>query len=381
MPAPRFAILVDGTRLSAADLGRVSALEIHEGDDVMGRALIRFRLGQGAEGTYPTLDDGPFEPGAEIQISLAAPGGTDQILFTGMLSLLRPHFEEIEANAYLEVVASDHAMVLAAEDRAASYPDASDSDAAREICDRYGLGLVADETDARLGADDLLLIQRSDDWSFLRHLARRNGFVVFFEPDPATGEPLCHFHARKLDEPPQADLTILRENANLEWIDFQVAHDRPLQRSAAAIDAVAKRLVRADMASGEATLGESLFAADAEGGVVRAGADGAIRHLRGALPRDVALNAHAMGRMAQDHMMIEARGTLDPALYRGLLRPHRPVLIKGVGDRLTGTYYVTDVLTTMQDGDLRQSFSAVTNALGRSGGEDFGQSAEEEEPA
>ncbi len=380
MPAPRFAIQVDGSRLSAADLGRVSGLEIHEGDDVMGRALIRFSLKQGAEGTYPLLDDGPFEPGAEIRITLAAPGGSDQVLFTGILALLRPHFEDIEANGYLEVVASDHAMVLAAEDRVASYPDASDSDAAADICGRYGLTLEADETDARLGADDLLLIQRSDDWSFLRHLARRNGFVAFFEADPATGEPVCHFHARKLEEPPQADLTILRDNANLEWIDFQVAHDRPQQRTAAAIDAVAKRLVRADAGSAEAALGESLFAVDAEGGVVRAGAGAAVRHLRGALPRDVALNAHAAGRMARDHMVIEARGSLDPALYRGLLRAHRPVLIKGVGDRFTGTYYVTDVLTTMEDGTLRQSFSAVTNALGRRGGEDFGQSAEEEEP-
>ena len=381
MPAARFAIQIDGTRLSAAELGRVSALELHEGDDVMARALIRFRLGQGAEGSYPVIDDGPFEPGAEIQVSLAAPGGTDQIIFTGLLSHLRPHFEDIEANSYLEIVASDHAMLLAAEDRVATYPDASDSDAAAEICGRYGLAIEADETDARLGADDILLIQRSDDWSFLRHLATRNGFTAYFEPDPASGAPTCHFHARRLEDPPQADLTILRENGNLDWVDFQIAHDRPQARNVAAIDAVAKRLVRADAESPEAVLGEALFTAEAESGLVRAGAGAAVRHLRGALPRDAAINTHATGRMARDHMAVEARGGLDPALYRGLLRAHRPVLIKGVGERLTGTYYVTEVVTTMEEGELRQRFAAVSNALGRAGGEDFGQSAEEEEPA
>jgi hypothetical protein len=381
MPVPRFSITVDGTRLAAADLGRVSALEIHEGDDMMGRALIRFRLGQAADGTYPAMDDPLFEPGSEIRIVLAAPGGSDQTVFAGILSHLRPHFEHPEANSYLEVVAADHAMVLAAEDRVASYPDASDSDAAGEILARYGFTLEADETDARLSADDMLLIQRADDWSFLRHLAARNGFVAYFEPDPASGDPVCHFHARRLEDPPQADLTILRENENLEWIDFQVAHDRPEARQAAAIDAVAKRLLRADAPSAEATLGEELFATVAAAGVTRAGAGAAVGHLRGALPRDEALNAHARGRMAHDHMSIEARGALDPALYRGLLRAHRPVLVKGVGDRLTGAYYVAELVTTMEEGVLRQTFAAVTNALGRRGGEEFGQSAEEEAPA
>jgi hypothetical protein len=84
--------------------------------------------------------------------------------------------------------------------------------------------------------------------------------------------------------------------------------------------------------------------------------------------------------MARDHMSIEVRGALDPALYRSLLRPHRTVLIKGVGDRLTGTYYVNEVVTTVDDGALRQTFAGATNALGRRGSEDFGQSAEEEEP-
>ena len=67
-------------------------------------------------------------------------------------------------------------------------------------------------------------------------------------------------------------------------------------------------------------------------------------------------------------------------MYRGLLRPHRTVLIKGVGDRLSGSYYVQELRTEMKDGTLSQSFVAVSNALGRKGAETFGQSAEEEEP-
>ena len=380
MATPRFSIEIDGTRLPGAALGKLDGLELSEADNSPARLAMRFRLGQGADGTYALLDDGPFAPGAEIRLTLAAPGGSDQILFAGYLSHLRPHFEEPEANSYLEVLAADPAMVLAAEERVASYPDAADSDAASEIAGRYGYQTKMEDTSAQLAADDMLLIQRADDWTFLRHLAARNGFVAFFEPDPQSGDPICHFHPRNTGDAPQADLTILRENTNLSWIDFEVAHDRPEKRVAFAIDAVAKRRVRADGEARPEPMGEGLLTTEAAEGLGRAGATGSLRFLRGALPRDAALNADADGRGAEDHLAVEARGALDPALYRGLLRPHRTVLIKGVGDRLSGSYYVQELRTEMKDGTLSQSFVAVSNALGRKGGEAFGQSAEEEEP-
>ncbi len=380
MPAGRFQITVDGEALAPGLAARLAEIDIREGDGMAASARIKIALAQSAEGTFAAIDDGPFQPGSEIRVSLAAPGGSPQFVFAGVTSHVRPHFETIETNCYLEIVATDHAMVLAAEDRARGYPGASDADAAREVLGRYNLPIDAEDTEARPDADDILLMQRSDDWSFVRMLAKRNGFTVYFEPDPQDGSPICHFHRRNLDDEPQADLTILRENPNLEWIDFEVALDRPAARSAAAIDHVAKRLIRADAESADALMGEALLAAAAQDGVVRLGAAAAVRHLRGAPPRDAALNAHAAGQAARDHMVIEARGLLDPALYRGLLRPHRPVLIKGVGDRLAGRYYVSCLATSLKDGELRQSFTAVANALGRGRAEPFGQSAEEEPP-
>ena len=380
MATPRVSIEVDGQRLPDAALARLDALDLTEGDDRTARLALRFRLAQGADGTYGLLDDGTFDPGAAIRLTLAAPGGTDQVVFAGHLSHLRPHFEDPEANSWLEVLAACPAMLLAAEERVASYPDMGDSGAAEEIAGRYGLRIEADSTAARFAEDDMLLIQRADDWAFLRHLAARNGFVTYFEPDPTSGETVCHFQPRRGDEPPQADLTVLREAANLIWIDFEIAHDRPAGRRGAAIDAVAKRLVRAGGEPQEDPMGEALFATQAAEGLVRAGATGAVRLLRGALPRDEAINAQADGQGARDRMVVEARGELDPALYRGLLRAHRPVLVKGVGDRLSGSYYVTEVRTEMAAGTLKQRFTARSNALGRRGAEPFGQSAEAEAP-
>jgi hypothetical protein len=56
------------------------------------------------------------------------------------------------------------------------------------------------------------------------------------------------------------------------------------------------------------------------------------------------------------------------------------VLVKGVGAAHSGVYYVRSVRTAVDDGTITQTFLAARNALGQTGQEEFGQSAEEEEP-
>jgi hypothetical protein len=381
MATGRIALYRDGAPIGARALSRLTELELRQGDDAIGMMRLRFALAQGADGTYPLLDAEGMEPGTELSLSLAAPGGSDARLFTGYLAHLRPHFEAIEANSYLDIVAHDPAILLDAEERVESYPDASDADAAEQILGRYGIALEATATDAQSAEDDQLLIQRGTDWQFLNMLAERNGYAVHFRADPTDGTPACVFGPPDLEAPPQADLTVLREGANLTWIDFQVTHTRPARRVGAAIDTLAKRLVRVDAEPEVPVLGEQLFTQSASDGLGRVAQVASQRFLRGAAPRDTALNAHARGQMAADSHAIEARGEVDPGLYRNLLRPHQPVLIKGVGDRLSGVYYVRSVRTMMVEGELSQTFVAVTNALGRSGSEEFGQSAEEEPAA
>ena len=76
-----------------------------------------------------------------------------------------------------------------------------------------------------------------------------------------------------------------------------------------------------------------------------------------------------------------ARSTLASAKSRGasVLSPPfgGPVLVRGVGRRFSGVYYVESVRTTLDSGVLSQSFVATRNATGQTGSEDFGQSAEE----
>jgi hypothetical protein len=380
MPSPLINVLLDDEPVGAQMLDQITRLEVRESDEDPSVAALRLRLAQQPDGTFFPLDEEIFGPGVRLDIDIAAPGGTPQRLFSGFVTHIRPHFEAIESNCYLEVLGMDAAMLLDASERTADYPDASDSDAVTEILERYNLRAEIESTPETHRADGRLLVQRATDWRFLRQLARRNGYVCYFEYDAAAGETVGHFKRRPLDGDPQADLTILREESNLEWIDVQWVLTGPVRHTGAAIDAVRKRIVRGEGEPALDPLGEDGLSEAIEQGLKTAGAEAATALLRGARPTDQGLAAAAAGSTDCDRFVIEARGQVDPRLRRGLMQARRTILIKGIGARLSGIYYVRTVRTAIDEGRITQTFIAERNALGQTGQEEFGQSAEEEAP-
>ncbi len=377
MPTPQIRITLDGSPIDAALLGRLDRLEVRESDCDPTLAALRFKLSQDPTGRFPLLDEELFAPGQTVAIDVVAPGGLPQRLFDGYTSHLRPHFEPIESNCYLEILAMDAALLLDAEERVATYPDALDSEAVEEIVGRYDISAAVEPTDARHKQERQLLVQRGTDWQFLRYLARRNGYACFFEHDGDRDEVVAHFAPPAFDADPQADLTILQGDANLAWIDLQWITAGPIRHRGAAIDPIAKRMVRSTGVGRLSALGEAGLEERLEAGLQAAGVTEATAMLRDPLPLDAAIEAQGAAATDRDRLSIEARGELDPALYRSLLRARRPVLLKGVGERLSGVYYIRSVRTTVDEGELKQTFLGERNAVGQAGGEEFGQSAEE----
>lgn len=377
MPSPKIQVHVDGEALEARFVGQLTRAEVRESDRDPTVAALRFNLTQQPGGTFSVLDDERFDAGAPLAVEVAAPGGLPQRLFDGFVTHVRPHFEEIEANCYVEILGMDAAVLLDAQERTASYPDALASEAVAEILDRYQIPCEAEATAARFKTDRQLLVQRGTDWQFVRHLARRNGFCSYFEYDAEQSRVVGYFRKRALDADPQADLTILRPGANLLWVDLQEVLTGPVRHTAVAIDPISKRIVRTTGETEGEELGGETLASQIEEGLTAAGVDEATALLRDPFPDDAAINAEGTGTSDLDTFVIEARGEIDPKLYRGLLRARRPVLIKGVGARLSGIYYVRSLRTTMAEGGLAQTFVAERNAIGVSGREEFGQEAEE----
>ena len=382
MPDAKVNVLHDGERLAPGVLGRLARVEVRESDADPTVLALRFNLSQAPDGSFQPLDDELFVPAAPLALDVEAPGGLPTRLFQGYVTHLRPHFEPIESNCYLEVLALDAAVLLDAVERVASYPDATDAEAAEEVFGRYGIAFEGEATAARHAADERLLVQRETDWAFVQRLARRNGYACYLEPDPGDGGgggSTAHFHRPAVGDEPQADLSLFRGATALRWVDLQYAAAGPARSRAAAIDPLAKRLVRSDGEPALAALVDALLGPGLEEAWRAAGAGGAEALLRDPPAGDEALNAAAAAASDRAQLAVEARGELDPAAYRGLLRARRPVLLRDVGRTFAGAYYVRGVRTTLEEGRLSQTFVAVRNALGLAGSEEFGQVAEEVE--
>src|SRR6266545_5636339 len=115
MPSPRVNVLVAGSPLEPTVLAQMTRAEVRESDGDPSVLALRFRLVQRADGEFGPLDDDLFEPGVALSFELEPPGGLTQRLFEGLITHIRPHFESIESNAYLEVLAMDAEVLLDAE--------------------------------------------------------------------------------------------------------------------------------------------------------------------------------------------------------------------------------------------------------------------------
>jgi hypothetical protein len=186
-----------------------------------------------------------------------------------------------------------------------------------------------------------------------------------------------HFGPPDVAGPPQPDVVLLQEGRCLNWADLQLLGTGPVAVRAAALDPLAKQVVRGDGTPTLGVMGGGDAATAVAAGLRQAGATGSRALLRHPFPLDEAIGAETAAATDDARFVVELRAELDPALYRGLLRARRPVLVRGVGRRFSGVFYVQSVRTTLEGPVLLQSFVATRNATGQTGQEAFGQSAEE----
>jgi hypothetical protein len=351
----------------------IKGIEVRESDRDTVVASVRFRLQQDDQGKYTPLDDKIFTPAQKLEIDVGAPGQDAVPLFVGFISHVRPHFERIEANCYVEVLGMDASMVMDAEEQINTYPDMTDSDAASKIFQKYQLSVTAEKSDAKHEEKKLLLVQRSTDWKFVQMLARRNGYVCFLQPDK-TGTVKATWGPRAVSKPAQLDLSPQMPNASLTWIDFQTVFMGPVRYIGSAFDPFEKKVFKGEGKEKLAQVsGGSKVGGDIESGLTNAGATKAQRLLRDPLPFDQAITAESTGRTDNALFVTEARGEIDSAQYRNLLRAGLPVNIKDVGKEYASEYYVRSVRTVVNEGIMSQTFIAEKNSTGQ-GSASFGKS-------
>ncbi len=258
----------------------------------------------------------------------------------------------------------DAQLMLRSEERTLPRPNQADSTVATKIFRDAGLLAVVDQTSQR-DQEETVTTQASTDGALLDAMARRNGFEVRVEPGAVGLPDEGHFHAPRLDLPPQGTLNV-NMGLDTNTTGFSLRDDR---RAAAAVSAWAVdprtlRPVEVALSRTKArTLGASTFDTDPATTTLLP---------TGGVSRPSELTALVQAEIDRSNWAITATGTATVTRYGDAIRIGEPINVRGAGQQHSGTYYVTAVTYMLTPGEITQRFTLQRNARRPDGTEGFG---------
>lgn len=329
-------------------------LEVEEHHELAGVFRIKLAIVREKDGLWTFLDQQMARPFAKVEIKMDA-GDREELLIVGYVTQIRVHIDEAEGKSYLELVGMDTSCLMSAEEIIKDWPEKRDSAIATEIFKKYGLE-VDGVKDTKVDHPEKMstIIQRESDIQFLKRLARRNGFecviegtrAVFGKPDlTATPLPVLAAHFDK-----ETNLTAFDANWNAlrpTAVEYQQIDSAAKQIQVVTVNRSAQKQLGKDTA-----VRPPLPAGKSPQMFVR-------HHLTTGIPEAQNL-VDAIADEAD--WFLEVRGEVDTALYGALLRARRKLPIKGVGELLSGLYYVTSVRHVYKVDNYIQHFTARRNA-------------------
>jgi phage protein D len=361
MPNERCVIKIDGKE--ASDLyPDIINLEVEVDIEAAAVFNLNLPLNLDGQGQWSFIDDQRLQPWAEVQIEAGFENEVDEI-FRGFITHIIPHIETELSKSYLAIRGMDFTIAMDTKEILKAWPDKMDSEIAHEIFSSYGL--EAEIQDTGVVHDDSVstILQRETDIRFLKRLARRNGFECFVEKGKG------FFRSPNFQAPSQKVLAIhFGEETNLSSFKAEVSATRPFIAEMSQLDPRTREEQNGTAIFSErhqlgATAALDFFPADIPPGlhVVRGG---------------LATNPEQMQKLCQalvdeSSCFVEAWGEIVSHLYDAVLKPRQPVAIKGVGERFSGIYYVTNIRHKFAPNNYTQRFCAKRNALNVTGSEDF----------
>lgn len=348
----------------------MQALREIEVQTAVGQASIfrlRFELSRNSLGDFDAMAIDIFRPLVPIRLSVSVGLGLPQTLINGYIKDASLSASNEPGASTLEVVGMDALGTLMAHiQQPFIWPNLPDSAVATAIFGKYGLVPIAVPTPPLRTVLDTTTTQRANDSVYLQQLASRNGYELYIQPDPVAGIDAGHFHPPLTPAPPQGVLSIdFGTQTNL--LDFSVSNDMlaPTSvlglssepRTRATIPTIAPVSIEPPMGL-EPTLNRIIPPP-----VERpAGTDAA---------SPVEAQAQAMARATTSSRSVRATGQVDGIKYKRLLLAGLPVLVRGAGRQMSGSYYITSVSHRISRDGYTQSFSAWRNAVGLNGTEVF----------
>lgn len=368
MPAVTYTLSIEGVPVSQDLLQAIQQIEVEDHASMADMLRLQLVIGvkDGCCG-WSFVDDDIFQRLAHIRISVAVGSGRAETLINAYIIETNATFGNQPGSSILNVVAMDPTVLMNLQQVVKPWPNRSDSDIAREIFTSpdYTFTPIIDPTNWRRQENEQTVIQRGTDIQFLQELARRNGFEIYIETNGLTGAVEGHFHAPRLDLPPQGVLSVnMRDATNVNSFNARFDMLRPTTVQTTNLDVETREDQQSQITSSRRTnLGRTTSLAAQRPRLVLPTQTG--------LARTGEQQPFAQAVADESALSITADGELNTVAYGGLMRAKRPILVRGAGQQFSGTYYVERVHHVLTNESYQQNFTLRRNALGLSGRETF----------
>lgn len=319
-------------------------------------ASLTFETRRDELGKWTVQDAEILVPWARIVISAAFGSRVEEIM-RGYIREVNLETPQDAGTAQVKVECQDDSIRLDREHRRVTWGTAdlpsSDSQLLSEILAPYGL---AADPDNAAGQDRLVGVAQDDtDIKFLKARAEFNGYELIFR------DGRVYFGPMRLQADPQDTLLVYAGDAT-NCLSLSVRADGH-QADAVAYDAPAE--------SGDATTPQTVYPDLPLLGTMHADSSGAgLEDFTWRLSAEAGADAQRLQSLAQmkandlDIHRLQGEGELDGTLYGHVLRAGLPVPVDGLGDWMSGIYYVDSVSHSFTPAGYKQRFRLLRNAYG-----------------
>jgi len=368
MPAVAYTLSIGGLPAPENLLQAIQQIEVEDHASMadMVRLSVVMGVADGCSG-WSFVDDDIFKRLAKIRIKVAVGSGREETLINANIIETNATFANQPGSSILNVVAMDPTVLMNLKQVVKAWPNRSDSDIAREIFSSgdYNFTPIVDTTNWRRQENEQTMIQRGTDIQFLQELARRNGFEVYIETNGQTGVIEGHFHAPRLNLPPQGVLSVnMRDATNVNSFNARFDMLRPATVETTNLDVESLESQQSQVSrSRSTTLGRETALGSEQQRVVLPAQTG--------LARTGEQQPYAQGVADESALAITADGELNTVAYGAVMRAKRPIAVRGAGKQFSGTYYVERVHHILTADSYKQNFTLRRNALGLTTGQTF----------
>lgn len=361
-----YQLLIDGAPADEELMAMVREVEVEDHCSLASMVRVRLALGVDETGTgWSPLDDGSFTRLSRLGVVVGVGSHVRETLIDAHVIKVQAVVSEEPGGSSLEVVAMDATVLMSLEEKVRSWPDMTDSDVAEAVFAEHGLATDVEATPTVRAEREETTLQRGTDIELLRMLARRNGYECYVEIDPDSNRATGHFHAPRLSAAAQPALTVnLGRSTNVA--NLRLEHDlvQPVRVSGHSLDVGRAEAEAVDVDAPQSpALGTSRESPSDRPRRVRVGHTG--------FSETGELQRFAQAIVDRRSCSIRVEGELSTVVYENVLRAKRPVDLRGLGQRLSGTYYVEKVTHHITGDGYVQRFSLSRNAQGVTGREQF----------